>query len=303
MDGSSSSLRHILLGTIQGHIWVGVAIATLLALHGLRKKSLNMSGAIAAWFTGLITFTAGHTFAAILIAFYLSSSYLTKYKASIKKKLEEDHKVGGQRNYIQVFSNSLVGTVLALAHMLVSNSRWNTYIDSRYPLDVFLLCAFVGQYACCNGDTWASELGILNKTQPILITKLRRVPPGTNGAISPLGTFASLMGGLFIGVCYYVLSILFAPANVTAHQPQYPIILLASFSGICGSMIDSLLGATVQYSGWDIKNNKVTNIQPKSKNNLIAHLSGADILDNHQVNFLSCLSMSIISGCIGYCLL
>jgi hypothetical protein len=54
-------------------------------------------------------------------------------------------------------------------------------------------------FACCMGDTLASELGILSSTPPILLTTLRTVPPGTNGALSLLGTAASIGGGMAMG--------------------------------------------------------------------------------------------------------
>jgi len=54
-------------------------------------------------------------------------------------------------------------------------------------------------FACCMGDTLASELGILSSTPPILLTTFRTVPPGTNGALSLLGTAASIGGGMAMG--------------------------------------------------------------------------------------------------------
>lgn len=58
------------------------------------------------------------------------------------------------------------------------------------------------QLACCLGDTLASELGILSKSPPLLITTFKRVPPGTNGAMSVLGTTVSILGGGFIGLIF-----------------------------------------------------------------------------------------------------
>jgi len=77
--------------------------------HGLKKGSLNRSGAILAFFTGnelnsiivlkfivlgLITCCCGYRFAICLISFFLSSSFWTKYKSKEKAKLEDGHKDG-----------------------------------------------------------------------------------------------------------------------------------------------------------------------------------------------------------------
>ena len=58
--------------------------------------------------------------------------------------------------------------------------------------------------ACCLGDTLASELGILSQSRPFLITTFKRVPPGTNGGMSLLGTFCSILGGCVIGLTYLI---------------------------------------------------------------------------------------------------
>jgi uncharacterized membrane protein len=88
-------------------------LAGALAVRGLKKKSLSKSGAVAAFCVGAITMSTGVEFGATLIFFYQSSSTLTKYGSAIKKKKELGFKEGGQRDAIQVLSNSLIATVLA----------------------------------------------------------------------------------------------------------------------------------------------------------------------------------------------
>jgi uncharacterized membrane protein len=91
-------------------------IATLLAGHGLRKRSLSPSGAIAAFFTGVIMLSPPlKSFGISLIVFYLVGSRATKIGKSRKAQLEEGHQDAGYRSATQVYCNSssaLLATLL-----------------------------------------------------------------------------------------------------------------------------------------------------------------------------------------------
>lgn len=113
-----------------------------------------------------------------------------------------------------------------------------------------MLCG-TGVFATCNGDTWASELGtVLSKSDPFLVTSFKRVPKGTNGGITLIGTLCSTVGGLVIGMSQYLAVLYFTDKNTLMYAPpQWPMIVFGAFAGFVGSMIDSFLGATLQYSG------------------------------------------------------
>lgn len=73
---------------------------------------------------------------------------------------------------------------------------------------------------------------------------------GTNGAVSLVGLLVSIVGGLVVGVAYYTALVLSCTNEyLNSGPPQLPIILVAAICGLLGSIIDSLLGATLQYSG------------------------------------------------------
>ncbi|KAF9476109.1 hypothetical protein BDN70DRAFT_812817 [Pholiota conissans] len=205
-------------------------IAVALATHGLRRKSLAPSGALAALVVGFLTLTGGtKVFGIALIGFYLIGSRATKYGKKTKARLEEgNHASGaGYRSGRQVFCNSAAGLVAAflwnaafaptsvharIARAMGADVTMGVFgITSTDPLacpvDKFvgdgwsraLLFAALGHFACCLGDTLASELGILGGT-PLLITTMRPVPRGTNGGVSLGGTLASFLGGGLVGL-------------------------------------------------------------------------------------------------------
>lgn len=156
------------------------------------------------------------------------------------------------------------------------------------PWRSFLLASYIGHYACCAADTWASELGVLSKSKPRLITTFRAVPPGTNGGVSLLGLAASTLGGAFVGLLYLVMS-LFSPTA----QPQ--VIVLGAIAGLFGSLLDSLLGATLQATWFDTSAKKICEERIHSAGAAV-HICGVDVLTNEQVNAVSVLVTTVVSG-------
>lgn len=146
-----------------------------------------------------------------------------------------------------------------------------------------------GAFACCSGDTWASELGcVLSSRDPFLITTFKRVPRGTNGGVSWIGLFVSFLGGMVVGLAYFLTVRLTVAANVLmVSPPQWPLIVCGGMAGLFGSVVDSLLGATLQYSGLD-EDGKIVDTPAKG----VRYISGLRIIDNHSVNLIS----SIITG-------
>lgn len=74
--------------------------------------------------------------------------------------------------------------------------------------------------------------------------------PGTNGGVTAIGLIVSLLGGMIIGLANYITFIYTIDADTLARSPvQWPIIVIGGLAGLFGSIIDSILGATLQYSG------------------------------------------------------
>lgn len=72
------------------------------------------------------------------------------------------------------------------------------------------------------------------------------------------------------------------------------LIILGTLAGFGGSLVDSLLGATLQYSGFDVQAQKVVN-EP-NPDRKITKISGFHILSNSQVNLISSFLTSILTG-------
>ncbi|MGG0716496.1 DUF92 domain-containing protein [Robertmurraya massiliosenegalensis] len=189
---------------------------------GFRFRFLTLSGSIAAAIVGILTVLGLHLEGLILLGlFFATSSYWSKYKKSQKDKVEERLEKGSRRDWLQVVAN---GGAAAIASLL--------YYLTDEPVYMVAFCILI---ASSNSDTWASEIGTLSKKSPISIRNFQRVPKGTSGAISILGTVAGIAGAALIAVALFILFAF-----------TVELVIFVFLFGFLGNLIDTVLGAFFQ---------------------------------------------------------
>ncbi|KAG9342222.1 hypothetical protein JZ751_016724 [Albula glossodonta] len=267
-----------------------VLVPLMLTVRAVKRKSLDHTGALGAMLVGFILTMANLSFFSSLLAFFVTSSKLTRWKGEVKKRIDAEYKEGGQRNWVQVFCNGGVPTELALLYMIETGPGEMPVDFGKQYTATWMCLSLLGALACSTGDTWASEVGpILSKRPPRLVTSWKEVPAGTNGGVTPVGLAASLLGGMTVGVAYFITQLLFV-RDLNLAAPQWPIIVYGAVAGLVGSLLDSLLGATMQYSGYDESIGKVVNYESSTSK----RICGKPILDNNAVNLFSSILIALV---------
>lgn len=101
------------------------------------------------------------------------------------------------------------------------------------------LVAMLAALGEATADTLSSELGQVLGGEPRMITTLRRVRPGTDGAITLMGTLAGCLGAAIV-----------TAVGEAALKLNRDRALIALGSAIAGLFTDSLLGAIPERHGW-----------------------------------------------------
>ncbi|KAF3779568.1 Transmembrane protein [Nymphaea thermarum] len=271
---------------------IAVVVSLLVAIRAFNHGSLSKSGAFMGFLVLSVHIAASYRFGAIILVFFFTSSKLTKMGEDKKRVADDSFKVGGQRNWIQVLSNSGIATILLVAVGYLTGWK-DVCLDSKESsLVTCLMGGIIGHYACCNGDTWSSELGMLSDTQPRLITTFKTVPKGTNGAVTVSGLIAAAAAGSVVGLTFILVGLLTASCNVDVALKQLLVLPLGMLAGVIGSLIDSLLGATVQFSGFCSVRKKVVG----KRGPTVKRIAGVHILDNNGVNLVSILLSTLLTS-------
>ena len=253
---------------------LGFIFAIIIAFAAYKAKSLDKSGAVAATVEGTLIFgLGGLSWAILLLTFFISSSALSKMFKARKKDLKEKFDKGSTRDAMQVIGNGGLAAIFAALHYFFPDALW-TWLG------------FAAALAAVNADTWGTELGVLNPSQPRMITNLsRKVEKGTSGGVSLVGTAAGLAGSALIAL----LAAIFTPGGSFLY-----VFMLITLAGLAGALFDSFLGATVQAIYYCPVCEKETERHPEHLcGNQTEFTRGFGWLSNDWVNF-GCAAFGIL---------
>lgn len=202
-------------------------IGALLLKYAAKQKSLTDVGLLhaAALGVGLWSFLGPKGWL-VCVVYFVLGSLATKVKMAEKEKLGIAEKRGGSRGPENVWGSAATAMVCAALSGIVPVS-W-------VPV---LRVGYVASLATKLSDTWGSELGKAYGKTCYLITTLKLVPRGTEGAVSVEGTLAGVVGSVLLAGAAMGLGVVGATAQVL-----WTLVLSAFFA----TTVESWIGATFQ---------------------------------------------------------
>lgn len=200
------------------------------------KRALDKRGVIFACIVGMLIFYFGSLCfdtglipLFFVLVFFVVAEFCTRYSNILKRK----------EHAVRTIGNILGNSGAALIALVFSSP--------------------VGFFAALNSalsDTVSSEIGLLSRQKPRIITTFKRVNAGTDGALSALGTLAALAASLLFALLHFAI---FTDLKAFA---------VIAFCGFFGMVVDSFFGASLQKEG---------------------------ILNNSTVNFFACAVSAIVA--------
>ena len=220
------------------HWLIALALNGLLIGLAQRLPLLTRAGWIHAGVLGTLLWgSLGWRGWLAVVAYLVLGSLVTRLGFRQKQASGLAEARGGQRGPENVWGSALVGTVAALL-TTAAPQAWQ----------LLLLLGFAASFAAKLADTFGSEIGKRWGRHTVLITSLKPVAPGTEGAISLEGTAASLAGAVLMTLVMLALGLINGGRAA----------LLVSVVALMATLLESLIGATLQRR-WSWLSNELVN--------------------------------------------
>jgi uncharacterized protein (TIGR00297 family) len=196
-----------------------LAITTAFGLLGYLSHGVTRSGAVAGTAVAFLIYIGlGLGGFVTLFAVFAITWLTTRIGYSRKRQLGLAENRGG-RNAGQVLANVAAAAVFAAIAVFYRGFEF----------------AAVAALAEAAADTASSEMGEALSGHAWLVTTLRKVEPGTDGAVSLPGTIAGMTAAIVV-----------AYIGVGSHAIAPGALWLVAAAGYLGTIVDSLLGATFE---------------------------------------------------------
>lgn len=259
-----------LLTLTSSYVFYGVWLVVFIGLLALYIGALTFDGFIAGLIVGIpIIVFAGIGPFILLLIFLLWGSMSSRIGRGWKSRFNPLGEKIGVRAWPNVIANGFWP-------MLSSILYYFNPIDS---LKGGWLLFLTGSLAAMVADTTATEIGMLSRSRPRLISRPSiRVDIGMSGGVTLLGIMASLIAAFIIGI----LSTYLLPRSFS----QGILILSIAIGGFTGNIMDSYIGAELQAKFRCIKCDRIVE-SPNHCRSKSVHIDGVRWLDNHTVNFIS----------------
>lgn len=225
-------------------IWT-IGLSLLLALVVLKVRAATLPGALtgaaisASLMFSTVTFpyVPWQTALPPLLAVSLLAWFATRIGREKKERLGTAEPRHG-RSSAQVAANLGLATLVSyqLTQSWLADSSWFPHV-ALTPMAGFALG--IAALAEAAADTVSSEIGQVLGGRPRMITNLRSVDPGTDGAISLAGTLAGVVAAAVV-----------AGIGTLALRAGLAFFFVSSAAAVFGLLFDSLLGATLERRGW-----------------------------------------------------
>jgi len=214
---------------IRGVLAIGVNV--IFALFTYFRGLISRSGAIGGFIVGfLIYYFTDWRGWAVLFTFFILGTLVTKVKYEEKAKAGIAQEDEGRRGAKHAFANSATALVLAIIAYIL------TKFSSNPDAAIIFLIGYTGAFATALSDTSSSEIGQAYGKTTFLLTNFKRVPPGTEGAVSIEGTLAGIFASIILALVALIVEVISGWAGVVA-------VVVAAF---IGNTLESLIGSAIE---------------------------------------------------------